>query len=74
MNSNDPGVMMPEVGRSIVHQEGVNLITEYIKNLKVDASRCFNQNIKYISQFPHLKQSKKLIESLKNCIFERYEN
>jgi hypothetical protein len=31
--------MMPEVGRSIVHQEGVNLITEYIKNLKVDASR-----------------------------------
>ena len=39
MNSNDPGVMMPEVGRSIVHQEGINLITEYIKSLKVDTSR-----------------------------------
>ena len=37
MNSNDPGVMMPEIGRSIVHQEGINLITEYIKNLKVNA-------------------------------------
>ena len=34
MSSNDPGVMMPEVGRSMVHQEGVALIASYIENLK----------------------------------------
>jgi len=29
-------MMMPEIGRSIVHQEGVALIEEYIKNLTID--------------------------------------
>jgi hypothetical protein len=31
MKSEDPGVLMPEIGRSIVHQEGVALIEEYRK-------------------------------------------
>ena len=38
MRSTDPGVMMPEIGRSIVHQEGIELISEYINNLKVNTS------------------------------------
>mgnify|MGYP001030674996 CR=1 FL=1 len=33
MMSNDPGIMMPEVGRSVVHEEGVALISEYIAGL-----------------------------------------
>ena len=31
--STDPGIMMPELGRSMVHQEGLNLIKEWIKSL-----------------------------------------
>ena len=38
MNSTNPGAMMPELGRSIVHTEGVNLISEWIEKMKVDAS------------------------------------
>ena len=34
MKSQAPGVMMPEIGRSVVHKEGVSLISEYIENLK----------------------------------------
>ena len=34
MKSRAPGVMMPEIGRSVVHKEGVSLISEYIENLK----------------------------------------
>ncbi len=30
----DPGEMMPEVGRRLVHTEGVELIREWIKNMK----------------------------------------
>ncbi len=33
MNSQDPGVMMPELGRTIIHQEGVALIREWIKSI-----------------------------------------
>lgn len=33
MNSNDPGVMMPEVGRSLIHKEGVELMDKWIKSL-----------------------------------------
>ncbi len=33
MNSHDPGVMMPELGRTIIHQEGVALIREWIKSI-----------------------------------------
>jgi uncharacterized repeat protein (TIGR03806 family) len=32
--STDPGVMMPELGRSVVHQEGVNLIRQWILEMK----------------------------------------
>ena len=30
----DPGEMMPEVGRKLVHTEGVELIREWIKTMK----------------------------------------
>jgi uncharacterized repeat protein (TIGR03806 family) len=36
MNSTNPGAMMPELGRSLVHQEGVDLISDWIKNLEGD--------------------------------------
>jgi len=32
--STDPGTMMPELGRSIVHQEGIELISNWISTLK----------------------------------------
>ena len=34
MLSTDPGIMMPEVGRSVVHTEGAALIREWINNLE----------------------------------------
>ena len=34
MQSSDPGEMMPETGRSLVHKEGVDLIIRYITTLK----------------------------------------
>jgi uncharacterized repeat protein (TIGR03806 family) len=34
MASRDPGEMMPELGRSLMHQEGVALITQYILTLR----------------------------------------
>jgi uncharacterized repeat protein (TIGR03806 family) len=34
MKSTDPGVMMPELSRSLVHNEGVELIREWIKRMK----------------------------------------
>lgn len=36
MQSNDPAIMMPELGRSIVHEEGVELIKNWIKQLEKD--------------------------------------
>jgi len=33
INNIDPGEMMPELGRSVVHEEGVALIREWIKNM-----------------------------------------
>ena len=33
MNSLDPGVMMPELGRSTLDQEGLDLIAVYIRSL-----------------------------------------
>ena len=34
LDSVDPGVMMPEVGRSMVHKEGVALLREWIASIK----------------------------------------
>ena len=34
MASSEPGVMMPELGRSLVHDEGVALIRQYVASLK----------------------------------------
>lgn len=34
MDSKDPGVMMPELGRSLIHEEGVALIREWIHQLQ----------------------------------------
>ncbi len=36
MGSTEPGVAMPEVGRSLVHEEGVALIREWISSLRAD--------------------------------------
>ncbi len=33
MKSNDPGIMMPELGRHMPHQEGLELIREWIKSM-----------------------------------------
>ncbi len=33
MASRDPGVMMPELGRALVHEEGVALVADYIASL-----------------------------------------
>ncbi len=38
MNSDNPAVMMPELGRSLVHEEGVELITDWITSLNGDCS------------------------------------
>jgi len=34
INSTDPGIMMPELGRKLVHEEGVRLIREWISKMK----------------------------------------
>lgn len=34
MNSEDPGIMMPEVGKKLVHKEGVDLIRDWIAQMK----------------------------------------
>lgn len=36
MASLDPGVMMPEVGRSLAHSEGIALVEEWINSLNID--------------------------------------
>ncbi|CAN5348593.1 hypothetical protein BH09PSE2_BH09PSE2_07310 [soil metagenome] len=39
MASREPGVMMPELGRGLVHDEGVALITAYIAAMDKEAAR-----------------------------------
>jgi hypothetical protein len=34
MASTDPGVMMPELGRSVVHDEGLALVRDYIARMQ----------------------------------------
>lgn len=36
MDSHDPAVMMPEVGRAVVHSEGVRLISDWINTLETN--------------------------------------
>ena len=36
MESNDPGIMMPESGRKLVHKEGVKLIQDWIKLMQMN--------------------------------------
>ena len=36
MKSRDPGAMMPELGRSLVHEEGVQLIADWISSIPSD--------------------------------------
>jgi hypothetical protein len=31
--TNDPGMMMPELGRSLVHQEGLEIIDQWINSM-----------------------------------------
>jgi len=45
MNSTNPGAMMPEVGRSMIHHEGVALISEWIENMEVDESSTRRVNL-----------------------------
>ena len=33
MKSNDPAIMMPELGRSLIHREGIDLISNWIRSL-----------------------------------------
>jgi hypothetical protein len=34
MASTEPGVMMPELGRSLVHEEGLALVRDYIARME----------------------------------------
>jgi len=34
MDSTDPGIMMPELGRTTIHKEGVRLLSEWIKKIR----------------------------------------
>ncbi len=38
MKSDNPGAMMPEVGRRLVHDEGVGLIAQWIREMEIDES------------------------------------
>lgn len=33
MQSTDPGIMMPELGRTLKHEEGIELVTEWIRSI-----------------------------------------
>jgi len=34
MESDDPGIRMPELGRQLAHREGVELVKQWIKEMK----------------------------------------
>ena len=36
VGSNDPAIRMPEIGRSVVHKEGIALLTQYIQELRTE--------------------------------------
>ena len=33
INSTDPGIMMPELGRKLIHKEGLDLIRQWIEEM-----------------------------------------
>ena len=37
-NSTDPGIMMPELGRTLIHEEALDLISTWIRKLEVKSS------------------------------------
>ena len=39
MASTEPGVMTPQIGRSVVHEEGVALIRDYIAGMGAGAAK-----------------------------------
>lgn len=39
MEADDPGVMMPEIGRAVPHKEGIALVRDWIEGLKGDCGR-----------------------------------
>lgn len=39
MNSLNPGAMMPELGRTSIHKEGVELISKWIENMEIDPTQ-----------------------------------
>lgn len=41
MESNDPGIMMPEIGRAVAHEEGIELIRDWIASL--EAADCLQK-------------------------------
>jgi len=34
MESTDPGIMMPELGRKLVHKDGVELVKKWIQEME----------------------------------------
>ena len=42
LKTNEPGERMPELGRTIVHKESLQLIEEWIKNLPINSSKNIN--------------------------------
>ena len=36
VGSNDPAIRKPEIGRSVVHKEGLALLTQYIQELRTE--------------------------------------
>ena len=34
MDSNDPGIKMPELARSVVHEQGLAVVTDWIRSLE----------------------------------------
>jgi hypothetical protein len=40
MESTRPKEMMPQIGRSVVHQEGVALVREWVRSLPAEGAGC----------------------------------
>ncbi|TXH75932.1 MAG: hypothetical protein E6Q88_03185 [Lysobacteraceae bacterium] len=60
MDSLDPGAMMPEIGRSLIHREGVDLIEDWIVGWR--GQSCLDQNTPVAVNARALRQESKEIE------------